>query len=90
MRTAAITVPQRAVLTTQQGKMVWVVTAEGKAAPRPIVTSQEVGMDVLVEQGLKAGDQVVVDNIIKLRPGAEVKPHPFQADASAPAAAAKQ
>ncbi|AXE35081.1 efflux RND transporter periplasmic adaptor subunit [Chromobacterium phragmitis] len=90
VRTAAITVPQRAVLTTQQGKMVWVVGADNKAAPRPIVTSQEVGLSVLVEQGLKAGDQVVVDNIIKLRPGAEVKPHPFQADASAPAAAAKQ
>ncbi|POZ62879.1 efflux RND transporter periplasmic adaptor subunit [Chromobacterium alticapitis] len=89
VRTAAITVPQRAVLTTQQGKMVWVVGADGKVAPRPIVTSQEVGLSVLVEQGLKAGDQVVVDNIIKLRPGAAVKPHPLQADASAPAAAAK-
>ncbi|MEN3030292.1 efflux RND transporter periplasmic adaptor subunit [Chromobacterium amazonense] len=90
VRTQAITVPQRAVLTTQQGKMVWVVGDDGKVAPRPIVTSQEVGLNVLVEQGLKSGDQVVVDNIIKLRPGAAVKPHPYQADASAPAAAAKQ
>ncbi len=90
VRTQAITVPQRAVLTTQQGKMVWVVGDDGKVAPRPIVTSQEVGLNVLVEQGLKSGDQVAVDNIIKLRPGAAVKPHPYQADASAPAAAAKQ
>lgn len=87
-RANAITVPQRAVLTTQQGKMVWVV-ADNKAQPRPITTSQEVGMNVLVESGLKAGDQIIVDNIIKLRPGAEVKPHPFKPDASAPAAAAK-
>ncbi|KMN36361.1 hemolysin D, partial [Chromobacterium sp. LK1] len=89
-RSNAIAVPQRAVLTSQQGKMVWVVGADNKVQPRPITVSQDVGLDVLVESGLKAGDKVVVDNIIKLRPGADVKPHPFKADASAPAAAPKQ
>ncbi|AXT49247.1 efflux RND transporter periplasmic adaptor subunit [Chromobacterium rhizoryzae] len=89
-RSNAIAVPQRAVLTSQQGKMVWVVGADNKVQPRPITVSQDVGLNVLVESGLKAGDKVVVDNIIKLRPGADVKPHPFKADASAPAAAPKQ
>ncbi|UJB34250.1 efflux RND transporter periplasmic adaptor subunit [Chromobacterium sp. Beijing] len=89
-RSNAIAVPQRAVLTSQQGKMVWVVGADNKVQPRPIAVSQDVGLNVLVESGLKAGDKVVVDNIIKLRPGADVKPHPFKADASAPAAAPKQ
>ncbi|KMN38039.1 hemolysin D, partial [Chromobacterium sp. LK1] len=69
-RSNAIAVPQRAVLTSQQGKMVWVVGADNKVQPRPITVSQDVGLDVLVESGLKAGDKVVVDNIIKLRPGA--------------------
>ncbi|WP_233423289.1 efflux RND transporter periplasmic adaptor subunit [Chromobacterium haemolyticum] len=89
-RSNAIAVPQRAVLTSQQGKMVWVVGADNKVQPRPITVSQDVGLNVLVESGLKAGDKVVVDNIIKLRPGADVKPHPFKADASAPTAAPKQ
>ncbi|RQO65537.1 efflux transporter periplasmic adaptor subunit [Aquitalea sp. FJL05] len=85
-RINAIAVPQRAVLTTQQGKMVWVVGEGNKVQPRPITVSQDVGLEVLVESGLKSGEQVVVDNIIKLRPGAEVKPQPYRADASAPAA----
>ncbi len=85
-RINAIAVPQRAVLTTQQGKMVWVVGEGNKVQPRPITVSQDVGLEVLVESGLKPGEQVVVDNIIKLRPGAEVKPQPYRADASAPAA----
>jgi len=85
-RINAIAVPQRAVLTTQQGKMVWVVGEGNKVRPRPITVSQDVGLEVLVETGLKPGEQVVVDNIIKLRPGAEVKPQPYRADASAPAA----
>lgn len=85
-RINAIAVPQRAVLTTQQGKMVWVVGEGNKVQPRPITVSQDVGLEVLVETGLKSGEQVVVDNIIKLRPGAEVKPQPYRADASAPAA----
>ncbi|MBV8681084.1 MAG: efflux RND transporter periplasmic adaptor subunit [Aquitalea sp.] len=85
-RINAIAVPQRAVLTTQQGKMVWVVGEGNKVQPRPITVSQEVGLDVLVESGLKPGEQVVVDNIIKLRPGAEVKPQPYKADASTPTA----
>ncbi|MDF0604507.1 efflux RND transporter periplasmic adaptor subunit [Neisseriaceae bacterium TC5R-5] len=86
-RANAIAIPQRAVLTNQQGKIVWVVGADNKVQPRPITVSQEVGHDVLVETGLKSGDKVVIDNIIKLQPGAPVKPHPFQAGASAPAAA---
>ncbi|WP_293766194.1 efflux RND transporter periplasmic adaptor subunit [uncultured Aquitalea sp.] len=88
-RTNAISIPQRAVLTTQQGKMVWVVGEDNKAQPRPISISQDVGLNVLVEGGLKPGDQVVVDNIIKLRPGATVKPQPYKADASAAAGAKK-
>ncbi|TCW28478.1 efflux RND transporter periplasmic adaptor subunit [Gulbenkiania mobilis] len=88
VRANTITVPQRAVLTSQQGKMVWVVGAGNKVEPRPITVSQAVGSDVVVEQGLKAGDQVVVENIIKIRPGMTVKPQPVQpaaTDASAPA-----
>jgi len=35
-----------------------------------------VGKDWVILSGLNAGDKVIVDNIIKLRPGASVAPHP--------------
>ncbi|MDN0085019.1 efflux RND transporter periplasmic adaptor subunit [Crenobacter sp. SG2305] len=90
-RTNALVVPQKAVFSSQQGKMVWVAGADGKATPTPIETADEVGHDVIVDKGLKPGDRVVIDNLIKLRPGAQVKPQlvPLEtAHAASPAPAA--
>ena len=72
VRVGAITVPQVAVLTTQQGKMVWVIK-DGKATPRPVQVSGSEGDNFVVGGGLASGEQVIVDNIIKLRPGVPVK-----------------
>ncbi|WP_231879842.1 efflux RND transporter periplasmic adaptor subunit [Crenobacter luteus] len=84
-RVNAILIPQRAVLTAQQGKLVWVVGADSTVAPRPVTLGTEIGDQVLVEAGLKPGDKVVVDNIIKLRPGAKVAASPAK-PAAQPAA----
>jgi membrane fusion protein (multidrug efflux system) len=65
-------VPQQAVIQSDQGRMVWIVGDDGKVAPRPIQTAEWVGRDWVVLDGLKDGDQVVVDNLIKIRPGAAV------------------
>jgi len=73
-RTNALVVPQKAVFSSQQGKMVWVAGPDGKAKPTPIETADEVGHNVIVDKGLKPGDHVVIDNLIKLRPNAMVKP----------------
>jgi membrane fusion protein (multidrug efflux system) len=70
-----------------QGQFVWTVDAEGKAAPRPVQTAGWAGKDWVVSSGLAAGDKVIVDNLLKLRPGAAVQPKPAAAPA-APAAAA--
>ncbi|MCW3482154.1 efflux RND transporter periplasmic adaptor subunit [Neisseriaceae bacterium JH1-16] len=91
VRTNALQVPQKAVFSSQQGKMVWVVGQDNKATPTPIETADEVGHNVIVDKGLKAGDRVVIDNLIKLRPGAMVKPEAAKletANAAAPAPAA--
>ncbi|MEZ0316727.1 MAG: efflux transporter periplasmic adaptor subunit, partial [Methylophilaceae bacterium] len=45
-----------------------------------------VGKDWIVLSGLNAGDKVIVDNIIKLRPGATVSPHAPGEMPAAPAA----
>jgi membrane fusion protein (multidrug efflux system) len=85
----AITLPQQAVTRSPQGDSVLVVASDGKVAPRPIkVGGQQHGQWVILE-GLKAGEQVMVDGFQKLRGDAPVKPVPWQAPGSAPAKTAK-
>ena len=81
----AFLVPQAAVMQGEQGRMVWTVR-EGKATPTPVEVGGWVGGDWAVRGGLKDGDQVIVNNLRKLRPGAPVAPQkPVE---PAPAAAA--
>ncbi len=75
-RDGAFLVPQTAVLQTEQGTLVMTVGAENKAAPRPVKAGEWYGKDWVILGGLNAGDKVIVDNLIKLRPGAPVEPHP--------------
>jgi membrane fusion protein (multidrug efflux system) len=89
----AIRVPQRAVQGSGQGQVVMTVDAEGKVAPRPIKTGAMSGTDFIVVDGLKVGDQVIVNGLQKARPGSVVKPVPWTPGApilaAPPAPAAK-
>jgi len=78
----ALALPQQAVTRTPQGDSVMVVGSDGKVAPRPVtVGGQQRGQWVILD-GLQAGDQVMVDGFQKLRPGATVKPVPWQPGAA--------
>jgi membrane fusion protein, multidrug efflux system len=68
-------VPQLAVMQTEKSFLVFVVDAEGKAALREVKMGEWVGSDWIVLSGLNAGDRVVVDNLLKVRPGAAVTPN---------------
>ncbi|MEE8327499.1 MAG: efflux RND transporter periplasmic adaptor subunit [Nitrosomonadaceae bacterium] len=68
-------VPQIAVLTSDLGRAVYVVNEKNEAVMRPVVTGKWVGKDWVILEGLKAGDKVIIDNLIKLRPGTPVSPH---------------
>jgi membrane fusion protein (multidrug efflux system) len=70
----AILVPQSAVVQNDQGRFVWVAGADGKAAMKPVEASSWQGRDWVIRKGLAAGDNVIVDNLLKLRPGAPVQP----------------
>lgn len=70
----ALVIPQRAVLTDQAGNYVLVVEDGNKAAIRRVVTGVNQGVDVVVQQGLKAGDVVIADGIQRVRPGEAVDP----------------
>jgi membrane fusion protein (multidrug efflux system) len=65
-----------------------VVGADGKVTPRPVKVGTAQGAQWVVMDGLKAGEQVVVDGFQKMRPGAPVKPVPWQPAASAASAPA--
>ncbi|MCX8017371.1 MAG: efflux RND transporter periplasmic adaptor subunit, partial [Rhodocyclaceae bacterium] len=81
-------VPQKAVLQTERGNLVMTVDGEGKVAPRPIQTGDWFGSDWVVLGGLKPGDKVILDNLMKLKPGMPVAPHAPGAAPGAPGAAA--
>jgi multidrug efflux pump subunit AcrA (membrane-fusion protein) len=61
-------------ISSDQGKpFVYVVGADGKATPRPVVTGPLEGGLRIVSEGLKADDRVVVNGLMAVRPGAIVK-----------------
>ena len=66
-----IIIPQSALIADQQGLYVFAVE-DGKAVIRRVKTGGDMGMNVAVESGLKAGEQVIVEGIQGVRPGAPV------------------
>jgi len=78
IRENVVTVPQRAV-TRQQGGMgsVMVVDENNVAQARLIQTDNAVGDKWVVTSGLKAGEKVIIEGLLKARPGAPVVPEPF-------------
>lgn len=93
-RPNAVTVSQKAVLEGPQGKFVFVVGKGENGGPvaelRPVQVGEwlhtETGEQWLVRSGLAAGDRVILDNFVKLQPGAPVavldpnEPKPTSAD----------
>ena len=67
-----IVVPANAILIGQNGKFVW-VEEDGKAARRPIKITGYSGKGVIVSEGLKNGDRVIVEGYQKIREGMKVK-----------------
>lgn len=68
----AIVVPQTAVLQGQKGPFVWIVNAQGQAEQRIVKTGAWIGEEWRIEQGLQPGETIILDNLLKLRPGQAV------------------
>ena len=88
----AISVPQQAVTRTESGDTLTVVEADGKLNKRTVKITAGQNNRWIVTEGLKAGEQVMVDGFQKLQmmpPGTPVKAVPWQAPGTAaPAASA--
>lgn len=73
IRPNAILVPQRAVQQSAKGQFVWVVNKENKADFRPIIVGDWQGKNWFINDGLKSGEQIIVDGLVGLHPGDELK-----------------
>jgi len=73
-----IELPQQAVARSGSGDTVMVVGADGKVSPRPVKIGSGKDGKWVVLDGLKAGEQVMIDGFQKLRGGAPVKAVPWQ------------
>jgi membrane fusion protein, multidrug efflux system len=80
-----MTLPQQAVTRTAQGDTVMVVAPDGKASSRPVKIGSAKGTQWVILEGLKTGEQVMVDGFQKLQGGAPVKPIPWKPAAAASA-----
>jgi membrane fusion protein, multidrug efflux system len=76
----ALLIPQQAVSRDPKGTpLVFLVDAEGKVEQRALKLDRAVGDQWLVSSGLAVGDRVIVEGLVRVRPGASVTEVPFQA-----------
>jgi membrane fusion protein, multidrug efflux system len=81
-RVNTLSVPQRAIIDSPMGKIVFVVNKEDKLEPRPVELDGWAQGQWNVTKGIQAGDRVLVEGFIKAHnPGMVVKPVPYVAAA---------
>jgi membrane fusion protein (multidrug efflux system) len=74
VRPDSILVPERAVAELQGKSFVWVVGSDNKTSQRAVKVGETIGSNVLILEGLKPGDRIVVEGLQKVREGAMVNP----------------
>jgi membrane fusion protein (multidrug efflux system) len=77
----AIVIPEVALMQTPQGQFVYTVGKDGKAKINTVTLGQKVGSNWIVTSGLAAGEQLITEGIIKVRPGLPVQASAVDADA---------
>ena len=74
VRPDSILVPERALVELQGKNFVWVISPDSKATQRAVKVGETIGENVLITEGLKSGERIVVEGLQKVREGAPVKP----------------
>ena len=62
-------VPNQAVQTGQDGSFVYVVKQDQTVESRPVITGARVEQDMVIDEGLEAGETVVTEGQLRLAPG---------------------
>ncbi|MBN9084305.1 MAG: efflux RND transporter periplasmic adaptor subunit [Rhizobiales bacterium] len=83
-RKDSVVIPQAAVMQGPQGQFVYTIDDKNLASIRPVSIGRDVAGGWIVEQGLKSGDRVVTEGIIKVRPGSPVTATVMKAETSDP------
>ena len=78
VRTGVILVPQSAIQQGPKGSVVYVVGADNKAELRDVLATSWHGKQWFIEEGLREGEQVIVEGLHMIGQGAPVKPVPFK------------
>jgi len=81
----ALLIPDRALGSDQSVKFVYVVNAEKKVEFRPVKIGPMIDGLRVVKEGLKPGEQIIVEGLLRVRPGAVVDAKPWEAPAQAAA-----
>lgn len=68
----AVAVPRKSVMTSAQGRFVWIVAADDRIEMRPVQVGRAMGNNIVVTQGLAPGDRFVVEGVLKVQPGIQV------------------
>ena len=71
-RPNTITVPERAIVALQGKTFVWLIGADNKANQHAVQTGEQVGPRIVINEGLKAGDRIIVEGVHKVREGMPV------------------
>jgi membrane fusion protein (multidrug efflux system) len=80
----AVLVPQQAVQRDASGSaLVYVVSADNKAGPRPVRIGRAADTRWVITDGLKDGEKIIVEGFQKVQPGAEVVPSEWDPNAVA-------
>src|SRR5262249_42135951 len=74
VRPNSIVIPERAVTELQGKNFVWIIGTDNKSTQRGVTVGDAVGGAMLILEGLKAGDRIVVEGLQKVREGAVVQP----------------
>ena len=82
----ALLIPDRALGSDQAMKFVYVVTAEKKVEFRPVQIGPMIDGLRIVKGGLKPGEQIIVEGLLRVRPGVLVDAKPWEAPAQTAAA----
>ncbi|WP_413585105.1 efflux RND transporter periplasmic adaptor subunit [Bdellovibrio sp. HCB274] len=69
----AIAIPQKSVVQTQNGPVIFTVSAESVARQVGVELGQEIAGDILVNRGLRGGELIIVEGAAKVRNGQKVK-----------------
>ena len=83
-RPDTLTVPERAIVELQGKSFVWLVGKDNKVSQQGVTRGEQVGAQIIINEGLKPGDRIVFEGTNKLREGVPVQIHDAAAKSAAP------